>query len=370
MEKNFDNFDWVTYKTMYLDLNHIQTKEEAWYHWSEYGSNEKREFCYVDNIVNNDDLYSLIQTKSQDNNLNKLKEEFKQLLYIKKNFDWMKYINENEDLNIFLDKNQAWHHWVLHGHREKRNLEISNNYITNNTEIHNGRFGNLFFVNMVMHFISKKYNLKTIYKYHDKFINLGIDLFVGTNTYSENVYLTELNYFDLINKNSNFTNIIVTNNSWFQNYEFCLFLEIYFNEENNKNKILEKNKFSNRYNNNNDLFVHVRLNDIEDLSNNNCFEYYDNIIKKYNFENGYISSDNLKSSICYNLIKKYSLKIINLNEEETIMFGSTCDKIVLSGGTFSWLIGFLAFYSENINYPNNNKKWYGDIFVYKNWISN
>jgi len=374
MEKCYENFDWETYKNIYIDLNHIKTKEEAWNHWKEYGINEKREFFYIatDNsiIQNNNFLHSLINDENNNENLNQLKEKFKHLLYIKKNFDWVKYINENKDLNNFLDKNQAWHHWVLHGHRENRNIEISNDYIINNTEIHNGRFGNLFFVNMVMHFISKNYNLKTTYKYHDKFINLGIDFYIGNNTYEESTYLTELNYFDLITKNDNFTNIIVTNNSWFQNYEFCLFLEIYFNQENIKNKIIQKNKFSDRYNNNNDLFVHVRLNDIEELSNNNSFEYYDSIIKKYNFDNGYISSDNLNNSICYNLMKKYSLKIINLNEEETIMFGSTCNNIVLSGGTFSWLIGFLAFYSKNINYPNNNKKWYGDIFIYKNWISN
>jgi hypothetical protein len=171
-------------------------------------------------------------------------------------------------------------------------------------------------------------------------------------------------------KKNNFTNIIVINNAWFQNYEFCLFLEIYFNKKEIKHKIIKKNKFIERYKNNNDLFVHVRLDDVEELGSHNGFEYYDNIIQKYNFDNGFIASDNLNSSICNNLIQKYSLKVINLNEEETIMFGSTCNNIVLSGGTFSWLIGFLAFHSKNINYPINNKKWYGDIFIYKNWIGN
>jgi hypothetical protein len=149
-----------------------------------------------------------------------------------------------------------------------------------------------------------------------------------------------------------------------------LFLEIYFNKENIRNKIIKKNKFLERYKNNNDLFVHVRLDDVEEMSSHNSFDYYDSIISKYTFNNGYISSDNLSSEICNNLIKKYSLEVINLNEEETIMFGSTCNTIVLSGGTFSWLIGFFAFYSKNIIYPINNKKWYGDIFIYKNWIGN
>ena len=49
------------------------------------------------------------------------------------------------------------------------------------------------------------------------------------------------------------------------------------------------------------------------------------------------------------------------------MFGSTCNNIVLSGGTFSWLIGFLAIKSENIYYPEIKQKWYGDIFSFSNW---
>lgn len=365
MEKKYDNFNWRKYINKYFDLNHINTKDNAWSHWINHGQYENREFFF-----NSDDyLYSLID--DQEEHLMNLQKNYDYFLNMKKNFDWLRYIDEYRDLTGVLDKDQAWHHWVLHGRREKRNIYINKNeVIVNNTEVHNGRFGNLFFVNMVLHFISKKYNLKTTYKYYNRFLNLGIDLFIGDNTYQENVYLTEINYFDLINKTNNFTNIIVTNNSWFQNYEFCLFLEIYFNKIEIRNKIIQKNKYSNRYKKNNDLFIHVRLDDVEEMESHNNFEYYDSIIKKQKFDVGYIASDNLNSQICYKLIQKYSLKIINYNEEETIMFGSTCNNIILSGGTFSWLIGFLAFYSKYINYPINNKKWYGDIFVYKNWIGN
>jgi hypothetical protein len=360
MEKSYDNFNWKNYVNKYLDLNHINTKDDAWKHWDNHGKYENRDFFYNDDYLIND----------QDNRLIKLKKNFDDFLDIKKKFDWIRYINDYKDLSGILDKNQAWHHWILHGRREKRNLYIINDAIINNTEVHHGRFGNLFFVNMVLHFISKNYNLKTTYKYYNKFLNLGIDLFIGDNTYQENTYLTEINYFDLMHKTNNFTNIIVTNNSWFQNYEFCLFLEIYFANKEIRNKIIQKNKFNNRYKNNNDLFIHVRLDDVEEMNSHNNFEYYDNIIKNQNYDTGYITSDNLNSQICSKLIHKYSLKIINFTEEETIMFGSTCNNIVLSGGTFSWLIGFLAFYSKNINYPINIKKWYGDIFVYKNWIGN
>jgi hypothetical protein len=352
MEKTFENFHWESYKNKYIDLKHIKTKQEAWLHWENHGKNENREYFF------------------EEDHIVKLKEEFHELQYKKENFDWLKYIGDNKDLSGFLDKNQAWHHWILHGRRENRPLDLIQNVVLNNTTIHNGRFGNLFFVNMVLHFISKNHNLTTTYKYHEKFENLGIDLFIGSCTYEEHIYLTEVNYFELIHKKNNFTNIIVTNHSWFQNYEFCLYLEIYFKKQNVKQKIIKKNKFIDRYGNNNDIFIHVRLDDVENMDSHNSFEYYDNVIQKYSFDNGYIASDNLNSSICRELIQKYSLKVIDFNEEETIMFGSTCNTLILSGGTFSWLIGFLAFYAKNISYPIQSKKWYGDIFVYKHWTGN
>ena len=69
---------------------------------------------------------------------------------------------------------------------------------------------------------------------------------------------------------------------------------------------------------------------------------------KLDFNNGYISSDSIQNETCKYFIKKYNLNIVNYNEVKTIMFGSTCNNIILSGGTFSWLIGFFAFYSEVI----------------------
>jgi hypothetical protein len=70
--------------------------------------------------------------------------------------------------------------------------------------------------------------------------------------------------------------------------------------------------------------------------------------------------------MCIALINKYKLKIIKDTEVKTIMFGSTCKNIILSNGTFSWLVGLLGFYS-NIYYPQIKNKWHGDIFVFPEW---
>jgi hypothetical protein len=70
------------------------------------------------------------------------------------------------------------------------------------------------------------------------------------------------------------------------------------------------------------------------------------------------------------LIRKYNLIPFQKNDIETIMFANTCKKLILSGGTYSWLLGFFAFYSSEIYYPKYEKPWFGNIFeADSSWIS-
>lgn len=282
------------------------------------------------------------------------------------NFDWQSYINVNPDLliNNIYNKHTAWKHWQNHGLNEERPL-----CNINNTNIHNGRLGNLFFVNMVIHFISLKINLKCRYKYFDKFKKLGVHFFVGENEYTNDIVLDDSNFLNMIkNETNEKTNIIINNENWFQTNDFVIFLNNYFEIPYYRNKIIKNNIFKKRYNNNNDVFIHIRLGDVKEKVNN-TEHYYDSILSKIIFDNGYIASDDIGSEICQNLIKKYNLFEVNKPEIETIMFGSTCNNILLSGGTFSWMIGFFAFFSKQIYYPFIENPWYGDIFNFKNWIS-
>jgi len=283
------------------------------------------------------------------------------------NFDWEIYLNINKDLNNtntnIYNKETAWYHWLNYGSIEERALSIYNN-----TNIHNGRLGNLFFVNMVLHFIAIKYNLKCRYKYFDKFKQLGVCLYVGKYEYPDNIIITDDNFLNIIKSAQyNKTNIIINNENWFQTSEFVTFLNLYFNIPNNKLNIINNNIFKYRYKSNNDLFVHVRLGDMKHRMNN--INYYEDILSSAKFSKGYISSDSIKDPLCQKLIDKYSLIIIDKSEIETIMFASTCNIIILSGGTFSWLIGFFSFFSKNVYYPSIDNPWYGNIFKNLNWTS-
>ena len=241
-----------------------------------------------------------------------------------------------------------------------------------------GRFGNHFFRNMVAHIISLSNNIKFIYSYYEEFKKLGIFFFTnGEKTFTNNcikLKIDDNNFMEFINnrKTINDNTNIDLMYSFYQTKEFCIYLKnLFHNDIKYKNDILNSNKFKERYNNNNDLYIHLRLGDLTNPSMKNFllpFSYYDKAIQNVGFfEKGYISTESPTHEICVDLIKKYKLTLINYDEVETIMFGSTCKNIVLSHGTFSWLIGFLSFDFSKIYFPKIKAFWHGDIFVFSEW---
>ena len=286
-------------------------------------------------------------------------------------FDWRNYLSTFEDLRLsgMRTKKEAWNHWISCGKKEERTLEYRNT-----TRIHRARFGNLFFLNMAGHLISEKNSLKLEYKYEKQFNELGIIFHGGTKTYDEDLVLTDSNFLDIIYENHKMPiqrNIVFTNEMWCQSKDFCFFLRQYFKNPTKRERVMSNNFFKSRYNSdntiyNNDLYVHVRLADAKQY-NYLPFEYYDKILSQITFDRGYISSDALQDDICSRLIKKYALHAIHGSPVRTLMFGSTCRHIVLSGGAFSWLAGFFGFFSDIYCPSERRGVWYGNIFVFQDW---
>jgi hypothetical protein len=169
----------------------------------------------------------------------------------------------------------------------------------------------------------------------------------------------------LLLKNIAFKRNINVNRAYFQTKEFSNYLYNHFRATHNQQSIISANRFKERYNANNDVFVHVRLTDV--ASQNQGFPYYDKALSSIAFERGYIASDDISHGICQNLIQKYKLTPINYDEVETIMFGSTCKHIALTGGSFSYIIGLFGFFS-NVYYLHSDGSWYPpELFHIPSW---
>lgn len=237
-----------------------------------------------------------------------------------------------------------------------------------NTNHCNGcRLGNSLFIGVAVHLIVKRSNLKFSYKYHDKLTKLGIELFSGEKTFDETVSLRDHNFMGFIlGEEPLYKNIHIINNVWCQIKEFAIYLKNYFEKEEQKTKIINANPYKSRYENNNDVYVHVRLGDIAHRGFTPAFDYFDKALSGFEFENGYISSDTITHPLCKQIIEKFNLKTIETSEEDTVAFASTCKYLVLSSGTFSWMIGVFGYFSK-IYYPKIYKVWHGDIFVFPEW---
>jgi hypothetical protein len=248
----------------------------------------------------------------------------------------------------------------------------------NNQPIQNIGLCNNIFRNVLCSILAERHDLfieynfeqgKVMDKMLDIFYQLGIHLFFGKNKYNKQIVLQENDYMNLYNFNGNIDfNIVIDAGMYYQNSSTSMILYNYFNEEKNKNNIINANKFRDRYNNNNDLFIHIRLGDI---TNNFsvCPIYFEKIIESTLCDNIFIASDSPTHDICVNLCSKYpNCSIVYYNEVESIHFGSTCKHVALSTGTFSCIIGYFSFFS-NVSYPeqDKNKMWHGDIFVIPTW---
>jgi hypothetical protein len=238
--------------------------------------------------------------------------------------------------------------------------------MTTTTE-NNGRLGNQIIRNLAVSLLAEKHNILVKYSNKDLISKIGIELFSGDNLYTSIQELTDDNYFAIYNCDEINYNL-EPNKDYFQTKEVAIFLYNYLHTDKIRSNIIEKNPFKDRYNKNNDLFVHIRLTDVAHL--NPGITYYINAIKNISFDDLYISTDDKNDSIICEIIQLYpSAKIIEYDEINTFQFGSTCKHILLSHGSFSAIIGYLSFFS-NVYYPEYEpgKMWYGDIFSINNWI--
>tara|TARA_B100001758_G_scaffold30192_1_gene21564 strand:- start:9085 stop:9816 length:732 start_codon:yes stop_codon:yes gene_type:complete len=232
-----------------------------------------------------------------------------------------------------------------------------------------GRLCNQIFRSIAISMLAQKHNLKVEQyplKYIDIIHKLGIILFSGTNNYSHTKKLNDDNYLSYLST-ENINHSFSIDYCFFQTKEIS---DLIFNYINTtcKDNIIKCNKFKERYNNNNDIFIHIRLGDTIQWRIET--KYYINIINTINYDNIYISSDTLNDKEIMKIKNMFkNVHLIDYNEIDTLHFGSTCKNLILSNGSFSAIIGYMAFYS-NVYYYKNTSNWCPlSIFIDKNFIA-
>ena len=234
------------------------------------------------------------------------------------------------------------------------------------TTFPDGRLGNQIIRNIAVSLLAEKSNLHVTYSSHALINELGIDLFCGTTRYSASIRIDDLTYMKFYNMpfiNRNLGNI----SSYFQTKEIIALIYKHLHSDSVKNKMMEKNPFSLRYQINNDACVHIRLGDIAHF--NPGLAYYLKTLSQLTFDRLYLTTDQKDHEIIQQIQTAYpNSTILEYDEIRTFQFASTCKHIILSHGSFSAVIGYLAYFSD-IYYPEyeSNKMWYGDMFSIPGW---
>ena len=220
-----------------------------------------------------------------------------------------------------------------------------------------GRLGNVLLQCVGIRLLSIKFDLK-VDRYSDdyNFEKLGFKKYSGQNSYNNLLNLFDTDILNLIKETKIESGIYF--DGLFQIKEFVL-----------KYRLDIKNSFNLSYNyqNPDNIFIHVRLDDAQELTPG--YEYYKKCLENTSFNKGYISSDSPNSELVNKLINEFNLILYQNTPIDTINFAKDFSKIILSEGTFSWWIGMLSNAKE-IYYPKiqGAKRWHGDIFVYDDWI--
>ena len=237
-----------------------------------------------------------------------------------------------------------------------------------------GRLGNRFFANMAFHFISKQYGTSVQYTGELLFQELGIQFHKVSEspvlTNPSPFMITDTNFMDLIQSPDPFKMYVfyldhMDRRAYYQTREFALYLAKYFANPFLRDPILQSNPFKSRYNTNRDVFVHVRLGDVTHFTPSKA--YFETALKAVPFEGGYISSDSPNHPLVQELMANYKLRLVQDTEIRTLQLASTCRYLILSQGTFSFMMGLFGFYTELVQWPQMKHKWHGDIFVLPGW---
>lgn len=210
-------------------------------------------------------------------------------------------------------------------------LIFSHFYTMSSTNTLYGRLGNRFFINVAASLLAEKHNLYIEYEHGDDVKPL-FPLFVGTNRYATTITVKDDNFIDLFNKESIDTNLYFYD--YFQSTTVTMLTHKYIHS-----KLLHRFPCKE----NNDCFVHVRLGDVAKW--NPGAAHYQGILATLNVDRVYLTTDSKDHPIVQTLMQDPKITFYDGSPIDTILFAASNRYVILSHGTFSGMIGYLAFYS-------------------------
>lgn len=204
-----------------------------------------------------------------------------------------------------------------------------------------GRLGNNLLQFFAAYFFSKKHKLPLFISDLSPFYNNGntqlgniISNYQGSYVVNskEQITVNDENFFDYYN-HSNLPDANYYLSGYFQ------FKELIAPLRSNIKDILNI-KYTDQ--SNAKVFIHYRLGDVQNSNLMLPLEYYIEAMEILGRPAGYISSDTIEHENCQFLIKNYGLSPIQMDPWTTILFAKNFDKLILSEGTFSVIIGLLS----------------------------
>lgn len=219
----------------------------------------------------------------------------------------------------------------------------------------NGRFGNVLIRNFAVYTFLQKFNCDVIYETMEY---IGLD-FVSSCSIKKTKNLIKLNDQSVIQVLQD--KIKLKNNHIYHIHQYCqqpeilkeIVKHIMKSELLLKYKIFIQNKYEDFYSNN-DLFIHIRGHG--NFPEAKWFLKVINIIKSsFEIEKIFISYD-VKTSIVNEVLvnNKDIIDISKKSRNEIINFGSSRKYLIISSGSFSYIIGLLASINSSKIYLNSD----------------
>ena len=239
-------------------------------------------------------------------------------------------------------------------------------------EIHGapGRFCNHVIRNSFASMLASQFNLTVNYSYQEEIERLGIPLYNGSGMLqTPSIPAVDIEVLDTIEGlkqlQANVYNFC-NDNCYFQSRRHTIWLRKWLCD--NKTTICAANPFKERMQNS-DIFVHLRLGDAAAYTPG--IEYFRKAIttaSESGVITGYISTDSPDHPLTRQLLIEFPTMQLFTEPDivRVIQFASTCARVVLSHGSFSAVIGFLAF-DSNVYYAPYTTIWCGDMFTQPDW---